>query len=157
MSSIDDKKAWLLELNAFVKDLVPEIRAQAFEILANQEPIGVNRSDIKHDESESMEAFFADIADAKPSDAALAIAAYWFSQYGATPFSRSWVEDTASRVGVTIPARVDMTLRQARRDGKALFRVSQGTFVPTVHGERYLKREFQVSKGTDAPPSEEDE
>jgi len=157
MKDIDERKAWLQEVNEFVKSLVPEIRAQAFEMLAGGRSSGKTNAENAGTEQTDIGEYFAAVSDAKPSDAALAIVGYWFSQYGSAPFTRQWVEDAAARVGLTIPARVDMTFRQAKRDGKSLFQVSKGEYTLTVHGERYLKQEFKVGKGTQVPPSDGDE
>jgi len=157
MNNIDETKAWLRDINEFVKLLVPEIRAQAFEILAGKRGSGNMNAESAGTGQTDIEEYFATVSDAKPSDAALAIAGFWYSQYGSAPFTRQWVEDTAAQVGLTIPSRVDMTFRQAKRNGKPLFQASKGEFAVTVHGERYLKQELGISKGTQAPPSGGDE
>jgi hypothetical protein len=59
------------------------------------------------------------------------------------------MEALAKEVGVTIPERLDMTFLQAKRHGKKLFlRAGKKAFRPTVHGETFFKKTYQVSKGT---------
>ena len=59
----------------------------------------------------------------------------------------------AGEVGVTIPERLDKTFLTAKRDGKGLFlRVGKGALKPTVHGEAFFKKTYQVSKGTQQKP-----
>ncbi len=48
-----------------------------------------------------------------------------------------------------------MTLKQAQRDGKMLFQHSgRSEFKPTVHGELYLKKTYQVATGTKRRPAQ---
>lgn len=85
----------------------------------------------------------------KPHENALAIAAYFYSQYGSSPFSYDDVKKTAGEVGMTIPDRLDMTLGHATRDGKRLFKASsRGSIQPTVHGETWMRSEYSITKGT---------
>jgi len=58
-------------------------------------------------------------------------------------------------VGLTVPQRLDKTLLNAKEKGKALFtRAGRGQFKPTVHGEKYLKEQYSVTKGTQKKPEE---
>ena len=70
-------------------------------------------------------------------------------EYGAEPFSVDEVRQKADDVGITIPARIDMTFQAAKEKGKKLFaRAGRGRFKPTVHGEANLKATYSVKKGT---------
>jgi hypothetical protein len=81
------------------------------------------------------------------------IAAYLYNEYGSEPFSAEEVKNTSDDVGITIPARIDMTLLEAKDKGKKLFKkIGRGTYKPTVHGEAYLKEKYNVAKGTKRRP-----
>jgi len=107
----------------------------------------------RHPAAGSREAFFAELKNGKPSDNALATAAYHYSQYGSTEFSVEEMRELADDVGVTVPERLDMTYVQAKRNGHRLFRRGgRGAFRPTVHGEAFFKEAYKVSKGTNRKP-----
>lgn len=103
-----------------------------------------------HEASDSSdEEFFSAHNHDKPADNARLIAAWFYREYGVEPFSVEEVSAKASGVGITIPARVDMTFVQAKEKGKKLFaRAGRGKFKPTVHGEANLKATYSVKKGT---------
>ena len=97
---------------------------------------------------DDIESFFSKFEHEKPSDNAMSIAAYHYSQYGKEPISFDEVRQIAGDVGVTIPERVDMTFKAAKDKGKSLFQNGgRGKTKPTVHGEAYLKEKFGVKKG----------
>jgi hypothetical protein len=97
----------------------------------------------------NREAFFAERDSAKPSDNALATAAYHYSEYGSAGFTIDEMRQLADDVGVTIPERLDMTYLQAKRNGNRLFRRGgRNAFRPTVHGESFFKQTYNVQKGT---------
>jgi hypothetical protein len=95
----------------------------------------------------------------RPAEAVKAIAAWWFSQYGSAPITRTSVETLAENIGVTIPDRPDATLRQMKHDGRDVFRsAGRGTFVPTrPHGELYFQTQYEVSKGRKQAPGTADD
>jgi hypothetical protein len=102
----------------------------------------------------SREAFFAQLKNGKPSDNALAMAAYHYSQHGCVEFSVDEMRDLADDVGVTVPERLDMTYLQAKRKGNRLFRRGgKCAFRPTVHGETFFKDAYKVVKGTNQKPA----
>jgi hypothetical protein len=95
------------------------------------------------------EAFFESLQNKKPSDNALAAAAFHFSQYGSSDFTIDEMRELADDVGITVPERLDMTYLAAKRNGNALFRRSgKGAFRPTVHGERFFRHTYNARKGT---------
>ena len=95
-----------------------------------------------------LSALVAKHEHAKPSDAALLLAAYHFSLYGAAPFTIDEMRELASDAGLTVPERLDMTLKQFKREKKALFKnAGNGRWRPTVTGEAYLKKAYGVFKG----------
>ena len=61
----------------------------------------------------------------------------------------SEVRELADHAGLTIPVCLDMTLKGMSKDNKALVQnPSRGRYRVTVHGEKFLKEKFGVSKGT---------
>ncbi|MBV9464369.1 MAG: hypothetical protein JO317_09090 [Verrucomicrobiae bacterium] len=149
---IADRIAVLKQINSIVKELEPEIRAPAFEMLKgllNTRSVGAGDAETDEGEDESIEDFFSRFDQEKPSDNALLITAWFFSQYGCEGFSLDEIRLTARQVGLTIPERIEMTLASAARDGRNLFqKAGRGKFKPTVFGEGYLKKTYNVKKGT---------
>jgi len=90
----------------------------------------------------------------RPAGAVKAIAAWWFSQYGAAPIARTDVETIANDAGVTIPDRPDATMRGMRHEGREVFRSSgRGALVPTrPHGELFFQTQYSVTKGRNPAP-----
>jgi hypothetical protein len=152
----------LQELNKVITQLDPAIREQAFALLKSyvtgsqvDEEVpdnGQNGADEVTQSSvdtDDAAAFFSKHPDGKPSDNALVCAAYLYGQYGAAPFSAADLRAVGDSAGLTLPERLDMTLRQARRENKALFqKVGKDQFKPTVHGEQFLKSAYSVKKGS---------
>lgn len=103
------------------------------------------------------DAFFLKFNHDKPSDNALLVVAWHYNQYGLAPFSGDEIRKLGDDVGITLPERVDMTIANARHDGKTCFtRAGKNLFRPTVHGEARLKRTYGVKKGT-IPKQQSDE
>jgi hypothetical protein len=150
-----EKADRLKEINEIIKQLEPEVRAAAFALLQNyvaatgERLKAKNSSDQETATPEDLEGFFSQFNTDKPADNALLVAAYHYSQYGSAVFGVDDLKSKATEVGLIMPERVDMTIRQARRDGKSLFQSGgRGIFKPTVHGELFFKNTFHVSKGT---------
>lgn len=140
-----------------IEKLPTEVRSEAFDLLkayvTEQAPGSAGKKaapNAKHQGSDdSEESFFGNIDHDKPADNARLIAAYFYREYGAEPFSVDEVRHKAGDVGITVPARMDMTFEAAKEKGKKLFaRAGRGKFKPTVHGEAYLKTTYSVKKGT---------
>lgn len=159
---MDDKEfktrsSRLEQIAKVLEKLPPEVRGEAFELLRGYvtEHSAGARTKTKETKSQpdtatqSEEEFFAAVDHDKPADNAKLIAAWFYREYGAEPFTLDEVRAKADAVGITIPARVDMTLSQAKEKGKKLFaRAGKGKFKPTVHGEANLKATYSVKKGT---------
>jgi hypothetical protein len=161
-SAFQERVKRLKEVNDVIKDLDPAIREGALTLLveyvtglpataapnAGHQDIGGGGS-----AGEDPAEFFAKFPEGKPSDNAVSIAAYVYGQFGAEPFKLDDIRETAKSVGLTIPASLDMTLKQAQRDGKLLFQhTGRSEFKPTVHGELYFKKTYLVTKGTKKRP-----
>ena len=152
----------LQEVNGVIKDLEPAIQAAALALLAEYvtghsterkqvQPASAGNTNEQSPQDSAQ--FFAKFPEGKPSDNAVSIAAYVCSQYGAEPFKLDEIRESAKSVGLTIPASLDMTLKQAQRDGKSLFQhTGRSEFKPTVHGELYFKKTYQIAKGTKKRP-----
>lgn len=151
-------RASRLEQIAKVLEKLPsEVRNDAFDLLksyvteqASESPAKKAPAKAKREVSDdSEEGFFGAFDHDKPADNAKLIAAYFYREYGAEPFSLDEVRQKAIDVGITIPARIDMTFLAAREKGKKLFAgAGTGKFKPTVHGEANLKATYSVKKGT---------
>ncbi len=107
-------------------------------------------------ETVNLDGFFSKLKQGKPSDNALAVAGFHYSLYGSEEFTADEIRDIADQVGITVPERVDMTYKNAQREGKSLFRRSGNGFRPTVHGELFFKKTYQVNKGTKNKPVDND-
>lgn len=171
---IDALKAQLESIGKLIGDLPPEIRSAAFELLLPfLQPEGKSSAAEQHAkprktakdqtttallEVTDAGEFFAAHPAKTPADAALLVTGYWFSQYGSAPLSVATIKKIANEAGLTLPTRVDMTLKQAKEKGRLLFSGSaRADFKPTTAGELYLKEKFQVRKGNATPPTEADE
>ncbi len=150
-------------INEVVARLDGAIRAQAFEVLrpfigAPSSPAGSaqdrrslekSQGDLQPDKPEGLRDFIAKQSDKKPSDNVYSLVAWMYSQYGIEPFNTTEILALAEETGLTIPARVDMTLESMKREGKKLVqKVERGTYRVTVHGEIFFKDKYQVTKGT---------
>lgn len=159
---MDDKefktRSSRLEQIAKVLEKLPaEVRSEAFELLKDYVTEHSSETRVKtkapkggrDSAGQSEEEFFGAFEHDKPADNAKLIAAWFYREYGAEPFSLDEVRTKADDVGITIPARVDMTFHVAKDKGKKLFaRAGTGKFKPTVHGEANLKTTYSVKKGT---------
>lgn len=144
----------LEEVNAVVSKLDPAIRGEAFSLLKSYVTAGrAVIGDLPPHAFPSTgggdaEQLFTKYGSAKPAENALLAAAWIYSQYGVQPFSISELRSVAEGAGLTIPNRLDMTIRQAKRSGKALFvRAGQDRYRPTVHGEAFFKSAYGATKG----------
>jgi hypothetical protein len=166
-SSLGSTLERLKEANNVISQLDPSIKAAAFEklsplifIAGYQRQIADSTAAKKtiHGEAgkaqsttiadiSSMGAFINQFPNKKPSDNALLLAAWHYSQNGSDPIGASQLEALAGQAGLTLPAKVYMTLSTASRSGKKLFQKANGGFVPTVSGELTFQNEFGVKKG----------
>ena len=152
----DERASRLQDVGNVIDKLPAEIRSEAFGLLKgyvstnNTSNTGAERKrDKEADNSHVDTNLFSRFDHDKPSDNVRLIAADLFQQYGAEPFTVDEVSARAAEAGITVPARIDMTLRSALEDGKHLFvNAGRGKFKPTVHGESYLKDTYSVKKGT---------
>ncbi len=145
----------LIEINKIIEKLDPSIREEGFKLLQSyitgkEEVSGRIDEGKKETEQEvgNEESFFGKFGHTRPCNNALLISAYLYNQFGTSPFSLNDVKKLADKNGITIPSRCDTTLRNAKREGKNLFtKVGKDKYKPTVHGEEFLKKTYNVSKG----------
>lgn len=91
--------------------------------------------------------FFEAHEHTKPSENVKLIVAWLYSQYGVYPITNSEIQDVANKAGITVGGRADMSMKVAKKDGKALF-TKQGKGVKlTLAGESFLKEKYGVRKG----------
>lgn len=154
-------------INKIIQGLEPEIRASSFELLkeyitddaaSSERGSSPAEENTQAPRAADREEFFAQFERDKPADNALLIAAWHFNLYGSEPISTEEVKEAAADIGITIPDRVDNTMRYAQRNKKKLFRsAGKGKYRPTVHGESFLKAEYGVAKGTTRKDTEANE
>jgi hypothetical protein len=152
----------LQEVNGVIKDLEPAIQAAALVLFTEyvtgppserQQVQQTSNGNTNEQSPQDTAEFFAKFPDGKPSDNAVLISVYLYGQYGAESFRLDEMREIAKSVGLTIPNSLDMTLKQAQRDGKSLFQHSgRGEYKPTVHGELYFKKTYQVTTGKKRRP-----
>lgn len=153
--AIKDTIKKLNEINKAISSLDPAIRTEAFSILkplyfdAAPKPKAADESESEstvetlHDTGN----FFEKYNHEKPSDNVLLIAAWLYSQYGIFPLTGLRIEQIANKTGLTVPERPDNTMRYAQKNSKNLFRQQGRGWQLTVHGETYLKKNYEVKKG----------
>jgi hypothetical protein len=151
----DERALRLQDVGKVIDKLPAEIRSDAFGLLkgyvsGRSEPDFDDRQKNREADIDSSgdTNLFGRFDHGKPSDNVRLIAAHLFQQFGSEPFSADEVNAIAADAGITVPARVDMTLRNAKENGKFLFvSAGDGMFKPTVHGETNLKDTYGVRKG----------
>lgn len=167
--SIRAIKRKLEEINKIITSLDAAIRAPAFDILvpyyfeSAQLPHATERAKPARPPRQTgktpsdPEQFFGAFDHGKPDDNVHLAVAWLYSQYGVFPIETKELKEVADKVGLTIPARPDATMRVARREGKKLYRKKGKGYELTVHGEAYVKDTYKVKKGTQPRPAKEDE
>jgi hypothetical protein len=150
-----ERASRLQEIGKVLEKIPVGVQAEAFNLLKGyvaqhaDAPVGKHKAAREQDDSGDDADFFGKFDHDKPSDNVRLIAAHIFREYGSAPFSAEEVRSVATSVGITVPDRVDATLRQAAEKGHKLFAsAGRGKFKPTVHGESHLKTTYQVRKGT---------
>lgn len=160
--SLEDMQERLAEVNKVIEKLDESIRASAFELLKGY-VVGVASSPnqaAKHGSAHTtngatdLTALIEKHGTERPSDNVHLLAAEWFRQHGSAPFSLDYLKKAAESSGLTVPERPDMTLKQAQDDGKKIYQsAGHGFYKPTVTGELYLKKTYDVTKGTEPVPA----
>lgn len=152
------------EVEKAIAALDPSVRGEAFGMMREYILIGDDSADAaaaqpkpKVGTPRGASAFLKKHESEKDHENVLACAAWWYSQYGNAWFDPNKdLRALADAAGITVSTRIDMTVRQTKRDGKSLFRKRDSTYSPSPHGERYLKKTFDVTKGTRTPPVTEE-
>lgn len=164
----------LEEVNSVIKNLDPAIREKAFELVADHlgsdlpparsgEAKAATKAKKKTDngdpprqpvDTSSTGAFFGGFDHSKPAANVLLIVAWLFSKYGVFPISTAEIKEIADAVGITVPTRIDMTLKVAKRQKKTLFQKIGKNYRLTVSGELFMKETYGVLKGTSPRSSE---
>jgi hypothetical protein len=164
-SAFHERVKRLKEVNEVIEKLDPAIREGALSLLAGyvtgqphtadgKPPAGAGAGEGEESDLQMTE-LFGRYPDGRPSENAILIAAWLYSQYGAQPFKLDEMREIADSVGLTVPSSLDMTLKQAQREGKALFQhTGRSEFKPTVPGELYFKKTYEVAKGTKKRPAQ---
>ncbi|MBR1122305.1 hypothetical protein JQ628_12335 [Bradyrhizobium lablabi] len=158
--TFSERAGRLAEVGEVIGKLPSEVRAEAFGLLkayvTQNASSGDSASEAEEDVASERDAgdssdsgLFSRHTHDKPADNVRLAVAHLFEQYGSEPFTAAEIESVAADAGITVPSRIDMTLRRATDDGKQLFvSAGKGKFKPTVHGEIHLKNTYKVKKGT---------
>lgn len=152
---LKDVEAKLSDINAIISKLDPAIKLAAFDflkdlLLSEHSP---DSSTIKTKDSPSLTPgdvrdFYASFNPGKPADSALVLSGWFYTQRGNNSFTLEELRTLFDDVGVPMPDRIDMTLRNSARNGKKLFQnAGHGNYRPTVHGENYFKAEMNLKPG----------
>ena len=163
----------LAEVNEVLAKLDPAIRVTAYGVLEPYVVSGAKSVVSRHpgkpaaakvhtagkpkdddgDSLEDLEDEVREFLDGKdtnePSDSVQALAAFLYHKYGTSLFSLKDIRKLGDMVGLTMPERVDMTLKGSMKNGKALFAAAgKGKYRVSVPGEAALKGQYGVKKGT---------
>ncbi len=150
----------LKEINSIITKLDPEIKLAAFELLrpyilgnlAAHSAVTTTQGLSKVDTLEKtpvnsgdVRDFYASFNPKKPADSALVLAGWIYTQQGSSAFELGELRGLFDEVGVSSPARLDMTLKNCLRGGKKLFQnAGHGDYRPTVYGENHFKAEMNL-------------
>jgi len=147
----------LRAINSIIAKLDPAIKLAAFEVLKPLLLGGYTELDSKGKDIPTAKEkgapgdvrdFYASFNPQKPAESVLVLTGWLYTQRGSSPFSLEELRGLFDDVGVSMPSRIDMTLRNCARNGKKLFqRAGQGDYRPTVHGENYFKSEMSLKPG----------
>jgi hypothetical protein len=152
------------EVEKALTSLDPSVRGEAFAMMrgyilgggASADDNNVVDPEQKRTTPRGAAAFLKKHEGKKDADNVLAVAAWWYSQYGNTWFNPNEnLRPLADQAGLTVSTRIDNTIRQMKREDKPLFRKRGASYAPTPHGERYMKKTFDVTKGSGTPPAED--
>ena len=160
-------KRKILDVNALVAKLDPTIRAEVFALLksylleADDSGGHTKRKEKKNPEqahegasSENVAALIAAHPNGTPAKNVVLIAAHLYSQYGTATFTTAEIQQLGDSFGLTVPNRIDNTLKTAKRSGKKLFQKVGKEFKPTVNGETVFRTDYNVTKGRKPRPTE---
>jgi hypothetical protein len=143
----------LLEINKVLLKLDSSIRSQAFEILR---PLYFDTKPAQNSEDEiavgggdefDVTEFFKKGKGTKPSDNVLHIVAWLYSQHGNIIFTKILLKEEGGKHDLILPDRPDMTMRQMKHKGKAIFKKSGSGYRLTTHGQTYCSRVYGVKAG----------
>jgi hypothetical protein len=155
-------KKKIVEVNAVITKLDPAIKTDAFSLLKPYLREGQTlHADNKDEHTNQLGTVHGDAGtlisthpDGSPADNVSLVAAYLYSQYGSTTFSPADIKELGDSFGLTVPNRIDNTLKAAKRGGKRLFQKVGKQFKVTVTGEAHFKTEYRVTKGSKSRSAE---
>ncbi|MCK4872855.1 MAG: hypothetical protein KAS72_09035 [Phycisphaerales bacterium] len=173
--NLDDAKALIIDINKTVTKLDEAVRARAFEILTDiafdgvpgtppgkkkkKSPTSTSPGNGKSGgATDDLGEFISKSGQDKPSDNVKLLVAWLYSQYGKYSMSMDSIRELADESGLTLPNRIDMTIKSAKDKGKLLFRSTKRShYQLTTQGELYVKQTYNVGKGTKPREAEDDE
>jgi hypothetical protein len=166
--NFEEIKKTILEINEIVSKVDPIIKQSVFNILVGRfisgdkmndgvrvEDNSKGKDEVKDVNTDDLGVFISPLDTKKPADALMAMVAWLYSQYGAYVMSIKELRELGDSCGLTLPARIDMTLRQAKSNGKNQFIQHGKAWKLTVAGELAIKETYNVTKGTKSLPEEQ--
>jgi hypothetical protein len=160
--------ARLEEVNAVIAKVEEAIRAEAFDLLkpyisgdaVEGEPdvsntdgnggSGSNGGSGRRRRSGGAfdaEALVDDHESDNEADNVYLCLAIFYARHGRGPFTMPQLKTIAQEFGLAIPGRHDNTIRDAKRDGKAVVRKGADGWKITPGGETWLKETYKVTRG----------
>jgi len=173
---LETAKDLIVEINATITELDDAIKEKAFDVLTAAAFGGKHARPKGHSaggaggstptgegaeasiDTDDLAEFVSKHDTNKPADNVKVLFAYLFSQYGKVPFTLDEIRKLADEAGLTIPDRLDMTLKGGKAEGRSIYQAKGGgKYQLTAHGETFMKSTYSVSKGKKPRPSEESE
>jgi hypothetical protein len=161
--------ARLRTVNDVIKELDPALRAEALEILrpyisqagaddaadegeARETTTRAKRSNREAGEKLDIKALLDEHAGDVAAQNGFLIAAILYAQYGTGPYEVKELRRFADEHNLLFPEQFNNQVGKAKRDGQRVFRKVKDGWQITVHGEKWLRETYKVSRGTQAKP-----
>lgn len=146
--SLEGTESFINQYEELIGYLSNKITAQKVEYKKAENGNSTSKTPKVDMMSNDLEEFALGFNSEQPSENVHMLAAYHYSQYGSEPVSFKEIKEMADSVGVLIPNRPGMTLKNAQKDGNSLFKpTTRGHVKPTIHGQKYFNDQFKVTKG----------
>lgn len=165
--TFEETKKLILDINEVVSAVDSTIKQPVFDILVGRflskskgehpnknKQQSEDNSDVVAPDTSDLGTFISAFDTKKPVDALMVLVAWLYSQYGSYAMSLKEIKELGDSCGLTLPARMDMTLRQAKSKGKNQFIQQAKAWKLTVSGELAIKEAYGVTKGTTPLPEE---
>jgi len=157
----------LRAVNEVIKDLEPAVQEAAVAILrpylvgdgaptpaartdaGNQTPPAVTPTGSGID----IEALLDEHAGDSATENGFLVAAIFYAQYGKGPYEVKELKRFADEHALLFPEQFHKSVGKVKRDGANVFRKVTGGWQITTHGEKWMRKTFHVSRGTQPRPN----